>query len=132
MQTPRDACEVHCVRCGKKIITLRFFFLVLNHALKLTKIKVLFSFACCGAIAILRQARISHCSVHCSFFRGGWGKDRNCIDTPSSSSSFLINSSLVSAVCCPALTNTHNYIPLYSTHKIPFSCLSSILSLFHV
>lgn len=64
----------------KKLITLRFFFLVLNHtSVHLKKNKIQFSFACCGAIAILWQARIAHCSVHCSYFWGVVGKTETAL-----------------------------------------------------
>lgn len=82
---------------------------------------ILFCYACCGAMAILRQARIAHCSVHCSCLLGVGGMTETALTPPSSFSSFFIKSSLLSPVCCHAFTITHNHLPLYSTLKIQLS-----------
>lgn len=72
-------------------------------------------------MAILRQARIAHCRVHCSCLSGVGGMTETALTPPSSSSSIFIRSSLLPPVCCHAFTVTHNHIRLYSTLKIQLS-----------
>lgn len=77
MQTPKVACEMHSMKWGKMKSHSDFFHL-LSHAFTYFKYYC-FLFACCGAMAIMWQARIAHCSVHCSCFLGVGGKTETAL-----------------------------------------------------
>lgn len=73
--------ELH-VKCttwnGEKWNHIQIFFIfwaTLSHTFKY----YCFLFACCGAMAIMWQARIAHCSVHCSCFLGVGGKTETAL-----------------------------------------------------
>lgn len=113
--------EMH-VKCttwnGGKITHIKIFFSSFWTTLIYIFKILLFSFACCGAMAIMWQARIAHCSVHCSCFFGVGGKTETALTPlflPPFSSRKGASQCLLSAAL---LLQTHNYTPLCSPLQI--------------
>lgn len=131
MQTPRDACEMHYVKWGKITHFKIFFFIFLNHALIYFKI-LLFSFACCGAMAIMWQARIVvHCSVHCSCFLGVGGKTETALTPPlllpfssrKGASQYLLSNKRTITHLCVHLSNFNPDVSVIYSLSFPHSQL---------
>lgn len=130
MQTPRVACEMHYMKNGEKEITFRFFS-SFEPRFHIFLKYYCFLFACCGSLAIMwqAQARIAHCSVHCSCFLGVGGKTETAL-TLLPLLPLSPHKEHLSILLLSSYTQLHTFA--FASQNSILMCLSFILCLVHI